>query len=177
MNKLNKIANLGICSCLIASMGINTVSAAGINIVSQSQPQIHLDTVALMESKSNGSWFGDVSDNTQLYIPSGKQNQTISRITSLLLTALSPLIKDPALQYVCGTSAAVLAMADDDGSPARRYYINVKKRYREVYVGGTFSHFETMVILNIYDDSSYSHKVYSDTQIFSGQMLMNVNEN
>ena len=78
-------------------------------------------------------------------------------------------------QVVCAGGAGVLGVIEFDRTASHTYYGTLQKRYREIYVGGEFSHYETMVITTFYSDSGRKTYLTSDTQIFEGEMMMRVN--
>lgn len=174
MKFLKRITALSIAVCL-SSTGVSIVSAMEIGTQSQCAICTNLDEV--MQNRSAGPWFGDVSEDFKIYIPSGKENQTQARILSLLITVLTPHIGSATAQSFLGGAAAFLAMTDDPGYPSRTYYGTIGKRYREIEVGGEFSHFETMIILNIYNDKAHTDRIYRETEIYEGQLMMRLNDN
>ena len=131
------------------------------------------DTIA---AESAGPWFGDVSEDFSIYVPSGEEKQFQARVSAVLMAAIGPFIPYPAIQSVCAVGATILSSVEDDQSSAHTYYVTIQKRYREIEVGGAFSHYETMVITTFYSDPGRTDYLTSDTQIFEGQMMMKANE-
>ena len=143
--------------------------------VSTKAPLTNHDSDTIV-SESAGPWFGDVSEDFSSYVPSGEEKQFQARVSAALMAAISPFIPYPAIQSVCNIGAVVLAYVEDDQSSAHTYYVTIQKRYREIEVGGEFSHYETMVITTFYSDAGRTDYLTSDTQIFEGQLMMKVNE-
>lgn len=174
MEFLKRVTALSVAVCL-SSTGVSMVSAKEINTQSQCATCKNLDE--MMQNRSAGPWFGDVSEDFKIYIPSGKENQTTARILSILMTVTAPFIPSKIAQSFLGGTAAFLAMTDDTGYPSRTYYGTINKCYREIEIGGEFSHFETMIIINVYNDKAHKDCIYRDTQIYEGQMMMRLNSN
>lgn len=169
MKNLKKLVGLGVLTCIT----ITSVSAFGATQINSEDACDTCKTLELIQDRNVGSWFGDVSEDFTIYIPSGEEMQTASNITSILISATVPFIPSKVAGSFLNATGAYLGSLKFDDYPARTYYGTVEKRYREVEVGGEFSHYETMFIINIYNDSSHTDYVYRDTEIYEGQMLMN----
>ena len=127
-------------------------------------------------TRDAGPWFGDVSYDYSIYVPSGSEKQFQARVTAPLMGVFAYLVPSKIVGAVATAGAIVLGSYEDDQTSAHTYYLTIQKRYREIDVGGEFSHYETMIITTFYGDSGRTDYLTSDTQIFEGEMMMRANE-
>ena len=166
MKKIRKILSFGVITCII----LTDVSAFGMTQTLNQKNNYNI--LELKQDRSTSNWFGDVSEDFKIYIPSGKEMQTMANITTILTNIMTPFIPSKIASSFLNGVASRIATLNFDDYQSRTYYATVTKRYREVEIGGEFSHFETMFIINIYNDSSHTDYVCSDTEIYEGQLMM-----
>ena len=65
--------------------------------VSTKAPLTNHDSDTIV-SESAGPWFGDVSEDFSIYVPSGEEKQFQARVSAALMAAISPFIPYPAIQ-------------------------------------------------------------------------------